>query len=288
MVTASGVALEPLTADALEEAFAVYAATWPRPLGAGAAERFATLIGHLRATDAPLAWIARREREPIAFAVAHRRDELWMLSALFVRPEEQVAGLGRALLRATLPPDDSVRGLIPSSGDPRASRLYATSGFDVAPTMRAHGRPDRHALPSGLAARDATLSDVELLSAIDRRVRGATRPAELALLLSDGARALVLERAGRSGYVLWQEGPPPLAGLPLTLVADDDATASALLWQAFADAGGEAVVDGLTATHAWAFAVAHAARLSLVPSGPLFTRGFAALPSPWLLSPFFG
>ena len=70
-----------------------------------------TLLAHLRGTDPERFLVAVRPEADgaervVAFASAIRRDHVWFLGMLFVHPDEQARGLGRALLEAVLPAGD--------------------------------------------------------------------------------------------------------------------------------------------------------------------------------------
>jgi hypothetical protein len=69
------------------------------------------------------------EDPPIAFAAATRRDGVWFLSMLFVRPGEQGVGLGRAMLRQILPEDDAAMATATDSAQPISNALYAAHGI---------------------------------------------------------------------------------------------------------------------------------------------------------------
>ena len=73
----------------------------------------------------------------IGAAQAIQRERLWCLSLLAVQPGGQSAGAGRALMKAALTYGDSTHGMIPSSNDPRALRLYRLAGFTLLPTFEA-------------------------------------------------------------------------------------------------------------------------------------------------------
>ena len=75
----------------------------------------ARLHAHIRATDPDRFWVATRAgrdgsdgKTIVGFTAATRRDDVSFLSMLFVRPGEQGAGVGRALLERSLPLDGTV------------------------------------------------------------------------------------------------------------------------------------------------------------------------------------
>ncbi|MEA2519223.1 MAG: hypothetical protein QOF49_1303 [Chloroflexota bacterium] len=128
------------------------------------------LYAHLRATD-PTTFVvaeavadgpsATRGASAIdAFVVAVRRDGLWFLSMLFVRPAAQGRGLGRALIAAVAPDSDTWAGARATATDsvqPISNGLYGSLGMvPRVPLLRLVGRPERSGafapLPDGVEA----------------------------------------------------------------------------------------------------------------------------------------
>ncbi|HEY8869483.1 MAG TPA: GNAT family N-acetyltransferase [Candidatus Limnocylindrales bacterium] len=117
---------------------------------------------------------------PVAFVSAVVRGPLWFLSMLFVRPEEQGAGIGRALLDQVLPATASdaahetattaatTLATCTDSAQPVSNGLYASLG--IVPRMPLYDvigypRPDAFpALPAGIvvSALDGDGSDREI------------------------------------------------------------------------------------------------------------------------------
>jgi len=226
------------------------------------------------------AWAADDdEGRIIGCGLASVRDGIWGLSYLAVDPDRQARGVGRALLDACLAHGRDARGgLIQSSVDPRAMRLYATSGFDAVPCLAAAGILDRTAIPATLRARDAAPEDLELASAIGREVRGgAYDPADLRTFVDSGFGFL---RCGDDGIAFH------IGGHPVLLAAREDEAATDLLWSclAAAPAGGTVNVDCLSAGQDWAIRACLAAGLALSPDAPLFVRGELGPLRPWLPS----
>lgn len=121
------------------------------------------LYAHLRATDPDLFVVAERpgpsgRRDIVGFVSAVRRDGVWFLSMLFVLPEAQGAGLGRALLaRVMPPPGGGSMATCTDSAQPISNALYASLGIvPRLPLLRLVGLPERPAelpsLPAGIRA----------------------------------------------------------------------------------------------------------------------------------------
>jgi GNAT superfamily N-acetyltransferase len=139
------------------------------------------LYAHLHATDPATFLVAEApapgghgptgerpagERPPIdAFVVVVRRDTLWFLSMLFVRPAAQARGLGRALLAAAAPDGSDATGsdaagpraTATDTAQPISNGLYASLGMvPRIPLFRLVGLPVRDGafdpLPAGVEA----------------------------------------------------------------------------------------------------------------------------------------
>ncbi len=213
--------------------------------------------------------VAERDGRIVGVAQALRRERLWCLSLLTVDPSGQSAGAGRALFDRALQYDAGTdAGLIVSSNDPRAMRLYGVAGFRLLPTLQTEGAADRSRLRgTDGAVREAGAGELEELAAISRDVRGASHTAEIAFALRDGGRLL---RHGDRGFVVVNDR----WGVWL-LVARDEQSAATLLWAAIGEVS-EAerpLVTWLTAEQQWAFQVLVAAGLRLTAYGALCVRG---------------
>jgi GNAT superfamily N-acetyltransferase len=254
----------------------------PQPPPRTAVQTAANRRAHVRFVerDGPGAWVAAREGSVVGMAEAIRRDGFWGLSMLFVRPEDQSRGVGRALLEATLGYAEGADiRMIQSSPDPRAMRRYAQVGLAMHPTAEISGSPDRKSIPVGLPGRGGDADDLELVASVEAAL-GRSRAEDVAFGLEVGNRLDVVETGGRRGWVLWQ------SGRLLMLGATDEETAVTLLWRYVGQTGDNAVVFGLTAAQNWAFDVAHQARLSLRVDGAMFVAGMA-VPGPWIPSGWF-
>jgi GNAT superfamily N-acetyltransferase len=241
-------------------------------------QRWRARVAYPLALDPGGSFVVEHDDRIIGVAQVLRRERLWCLSLLTVDPSAQGTGAGRALMERALKHDEGTdAGLIVSSNDPSAMRLYAHAGFAVLPTLQAEGTVDRKSLPRiNGSVREGDTSDLEALASISRDVRGAPHTAELEYALRDGGQLLLI--ADRGFTVAHPE-----SGVWL-LVARRDADATALLWAALeraGAAGGRPVVRWLTGAQQWAVQVLVRAGLRLTAYGGLCVRG-----NPGPLRPF--
>jgi GNAT superfamily N-acetyltransferase len=231
--------------------------------------RWSERIAYPLTLDPKGAWVAERDGRIIGVAQVLLRERLWCLSLLTVEPGVQSAGAGRALLNRALGYEEGTdAGLIVSSNDPRAMRLYAQAGFSLLPTLQTDGGVDRRVLPRlNGAVRDGDLADFERLAAISRQVRGAPHTAELEYALDQGGQLLCATDRGFAVVV-------PDHGVWL-LAARDDESASSLLWAALGHVGDadRPIVRWLTGDQQWAVDVLVRAGLRLSAYGALCVRG---------------
>jgi GNAT superfamily N-acetyltransferase len=247
-------------------------------------ERAAVRMRYQLTTDPGGCWVADAGADGIVgHAIAIRRRHLWGLAMLHVLPSGQSAGTGRRLLAAALSYGrDAEGGIITSSEDPRAMRLYATSGFALRPGVEAAGPVHQAALRPAPDVREATVDDLALTVAVDELVRGAPHGeggADIAAMLDIGASLSVMDADEGRGYVCMREGHVML------LAATTPAAAQQLLWHGLATAGDEAAtIWGITGAQQWAIEVAYAAGLTVKPGGPVLTRGRVGPLTPYLPS----
>jgi GNAT superfamily N-acetyltransferase len=254
----------------------------PRPVTDAVWARLHIRHRHFLINDPAGSWVATQDDEVIGSALALKRAGLWGLSLLVVDPDVQSTGVGRRLIDASLTYAVGCdRACILSTTDPRAMRLYATSGFALYPQVGGHGEPDRAALPALRGrVRDGSVADAPLADEIDWAVRGAPRGPDHVRMATDMAMFVIDDIDGR-GYAYFRDD-----GMLYTLAATDDGTADALLWRCLAQAAdlGVAVsIDHLNAEQQWAIRTSYRARLKVEPGGPAFWRGItpplAFLPS---------
>jgi GNAT superfamily N-acetyltransferase len=171
------------------------------------------LYAHLHATDPETFVVAERDGAIDAFVVALRREELWFLSMLFVRPGAQARGLGRALLGAVSPGDGwrGARATATDSAQPISNGLYGSLGMvPRVPLLRLVGLPDRpdalEPLPEGVDAirfdevdggadglpRSALESE---LTHLDREIAGFDRAVDRPLLALEGRHGFLYRDA---------------------------------------------------------------------------------------------
>ncbi len=252
---------------------------WPDPPEEERARRGRARILHLIETDPNGAWGAFAGDEIVGLSLAILRDGLWGLSLLVVDPPHQSSGVGRQLLTRALGYCGGCRGgMIVSSADPRALRAYATSGFAVHPFALALGRPHRERIPAGLDVDADGEPDLELVDAIDRRIRGASHRPDLPAILDAGGRFLKVAGEQGRGYAIVDNGPKLLA-------ATTPEVAQRLLWTALALSVDDAItlVGHLDARQQWAFPVVLEAGLELMPHlGALMLRGDVGELAPYL------
>lgn len=262
----AGVSLRPVRPDEVagcaaiwREAINEYLARLNQPLIADGSGPIGRLHGHLHSTDPDRFWVAVRDPEgpPFAFGSAMRRDDVWFLSMLFVRPGEQGAGVGRALLERLLPRDGAARGTATDSAQPISNALYGSVG--IVPRMPllslvgrwgAQGTDHLPSLPSGVTpvAFEAVVEApggsghrelVDTVDALDRDVAGFSHPQDHRFLRVEGRRGFLYRgpdgaplgygyasEVGRVGPVAVRDGAllAPVVGHLLGAVPPRDAS----------------------------------------------------------------
>jgi GNAT superfamily N-acetyltransferase len=252
----------------------------PRPRTEEQREYFCSGLGRFLERDPEGAWVAADGGTVVGMVTAIRRGAFWGLSMLFVDPEAQSQGVGRALLDAALACSTGAEvRMILSSSDPRALRRYSLAGLDMHPTVEAAGTIDRGAVPDDLDGRSGDAGDLDLVASVDAALRGS-REEDVEYLLGAGARMQIIDRGVSRGYVVHRDRRLLMLG------ATDDDTAAAVLWRFLAQAG-EAEIWGLTAQQNWAVKVALEARLEIAAAGALFLAGRQHPPGPWLPSGWY-
>jgi GNAT superfamily N-acetyltransferase len=168
------------------------------------------LHAHTLATDPDRFAVAERDGRVVAFGSAIRRADVEFLSMLFVDPDEQARGLGRALLAWVMPRTGAEHdgrtpprlGTVTDSLQPISNGLYAS--FGIVPRMplwNLVGRPragwSAPALPAGVTVETLALpgSDglprafapevAEAVAVLDREVLGYDHPEDHAFALRE-------------------------------------------------------------------------------------------------------
>jgi ribosomal protein S18 acetylase RimI-like enzyme len=285
MSTDASIEIRPMQGADLPSAIAASAAAFELDLAEPRnAERWGARVAHPLRTDPDGSFVAELDGRIAGVAQAIRRERLWNLSLLTIDPRAQSKNAGRLLFDRSLEYEDAGtnRGLIVSSSDSRALRLYALAGFSLLPALDANGIVDRRALPRPNGAiREAGASDLEALAAISRVVRGGPHTQELELVLDGGGTVL---RHGDRGFSVVERN-----GRVSLLAALDAGAARELMWAGLARPGDtEVTVRWITGGQDWAIDVVLAAGLRISPGGALAVRGLAAPLLPFIPSGAFG
>lgn len=221
-------------------------------------------------------WVASDGPRVVGIATSYRREVLWCLATYAVLPGHQGQGIGRHLLRAAMQHGSAcTRGMLSSSDDPRAVRVYHRAGFALHPQMSLTGTVDRSVLPVVEKVREGSVGDLDLMNSLDRRARGAGHGVDHELMLRSWP-LLVSDTTTGSGYAYLNE-----RGQLALLAASNRRTAVRLLWAALAEGSPRATVAHVTGANQWVLDVGLAARLELHQSGYLGLRGMKP-PSPYV------
>jgi GNAT superfamily N-acetyltransferase len=235
-------------------------------------------FAHLLCHDPDGAFVAEDDDgEVVGFALAARREELWVLCDLFVAPLAQGAGVGKLLLTKAVGYGKGLpAGIICSTADPRAIRSYARlPGFQVHPTLIARGTNDHSRVGNTDGVREGTTTDLDFAAQLDRRLRRGAHGADLEHLIANGSALLVVDERGYA--VAGESGPKIVAAV------DDDAGAALLrACLLHCEDGADIMIPWIGAAHQWALQVALETGMTLSPGGPLLTRNNPAATSDYL------
>jgi ribosomal protein S18 acetylase RimI-like enzyme len=243
---------------------------------------------HFLGTDPGGSWVADDEGTIVGMSQSTVREGYWMLSQLGTIPGRQGRGLGRELLRLALSHGDPESpGTVQCSRDPKAMALYSAFGFSLHPVVAAWGhlRPGAVTRPADVTRvepEDVTESQLDLVTAIDRKVRGSARPGDIEMMLSEVGNRLLLHE-DRAYAVAKDERI-------VTLGATNEESAALVLRTMLAEApDGETIeVNWLTSAQQWAIRVLTQAGIELQPYGPVMVRGMAGPPTPYIPSGGYG
>jgi GNAT superfamily N-acetyltransferase len=239
-------------------------------------------------TDPGGSWVAEDDGVIVGMSQSFVREGYWVLSQLGAVPGRQGRGIGRELLRlAHTHGDPHSPGTIQCSRDPKAMALYADLGFSLHPVVAAWGpirpgavtRPDEVARFEGAGVTEVQL---DIVTGIDRAVRGSARTGDVEIMLSEEGNRLLLHED--QAYAVAKDDRL------VTLGARNEESASLVLRTMLAEAPpGETVeVNWLTAPQQWAINVLIAAGVELQPYGPVMVRGMPGPPHPYIPSGGYG
>jgi GNAT superfamily N-acetyltransferase len=243
---------------------------------------------HFLETDPGGSWVADDDGTIVGMSQSTVREDYWMLSQLGTIPGRQGRGLGRELLRLALSHGDPESpGTIQCSRDPKAMALYSAFGFTLHPVVAAWGhlRPGAVTRPDDVRRvepGDVTEAQLDLVTAIDRKVRRSARTGDIEMMLSEEGNRLLLHE-DRAYAVAKDERI-------VTLGATNEESAALVLRTMLAEApDGETIeVNWLTSAQQWAIRVLTQAGIELQPYGPVMVRGMAGPPSPYIPSGGYG
>ena len=133
------------------------------------------LFGHIITGSPHRAWLAERDGAVVGFGICAQREDMTFLSFLFVRPDVQASGVGRALLERAMAGGE-YRAVCIGSIQPIAAALYAQYGMvPRVPLFMFSGKPQGElpALPPRMETRPV---DSDEVADLDRAVTGLARP----------------------------------------------------------------------------------------------------------------
>jgi ribosomal protein S18 acetylase RimI-like enzyme len=243
---------------------------------------------HFLGTDPEGSWVAEEGDTIVGMSQSFVREGYWMLSQLGTVPGRQGRGVGRDLLKLAIShgePDSP--GTIQCSSDPKAMALYTGFGFTLHPVVTGWGliRPGAVTRPAEVdryEANEVGERELDVVTAIDRQVRGSARTIDIVAMLEQPGNHLLLQ-ADQAYAVAKDERI-------VTLGARQEESAALVLRTMLAEAPpGETIeVNWLTSAQQWAVREVVAAGIELRPYGPVMVRGMDGPPSPYIPSGGFG
>jgi ribosomal protein S18 acetylase RimI-like enzyme len=243
---------------------------------------------HFLHTDPEGSWVAEDAGTVVGMSQAFVREDYWTLSQLGTLPGRQGRGLGRELLRLALSHGDPQSpGTIQCSRDPKAMALYTSYGFVLHPVVAAWGamRPGAVERPPEVVRfepEQVTERELDVVTAIDREVRGSARAVDIVSMLAPHGHRLLLH--AEDGYAVAKDDRI------VTLGARDQTSATLVLKAMLAEvpAGETIEINWLTSAQQWAISVVVEAGIELQPYGPVMVRGMDGPPSPYIPSGGYG
>ena len=243
---------------------------------------------HFLGTDPGGSWVAEEGGTIVGMSQSFVREGYWMLSQLGTVPGRQGHGVGRELLElAVSHGDPGSPGTIQCSRDPKAMALYTGFGFALHPVVTAWGgiRPGAVERPTEVdryEPDDVGERELEVVTAIDRKVRASARAVDIVAMLAQPGSRLLLH--ADQGYAVAKDERI------VTLGARQEESAALVLRAMLAEApAGETIeINWLTSAQQWAVREVVAAGIELRPYGPVMVRGMDGPPSPYIPSGGFG
>ena len=243
---------------------------------------------HVLGTDPEGSWVAEEEGVVVGMSQSFVREDYWMLSQLGTLPGRQGRGVGKELLRLALTHGDPQSpGTVQCSRDPKAMALYTSFGFVLHPVVAAWGamRPGALERPPEVERYEpeqVTDRELRIVTAVDRKVRGAARTVDIVSMLAQPGNRLLLH--SDRGYAVAKDDRI------VTLGARDEESATMVLQTMLAEAPvGETIeINWLTSAQQWAIRVVVEAGIELQPFGPVMVRGMDGPPAPYIPSGGYG
>jgi ribosomal protein S18 acetylase RimI-like enzyme len=243
---------------------------------------------HFLQTDPQGSWVAEDEGIVVGMSQSFVREDYWTLSQLGTLPGRQGRGVGRELLRLALSHGDPQSpGTIQCSRDPKAMALYTSYGFVLHPVVAAWGamRPGSVERPADVVRFEpdqVTEREIDIVTAIDRTVRGSGRSVDVVSMLAQPGHRLLLH--AEDGYAVARDDRIVVLG------ARDESSATLVLKAMLAEApAGETIeINWLTSAQQWAVRVVVDAGIELQPYGPVMVRGMDGPPAPYIPSGGYG
>lgn len=234
---------------------------------------------HILRTDPALCLVLEEDGKIRGAVMAVDREGLVVMSMVAVRPKHQGRGYAEAMLAHIRTVLDSHSRAMAVARATESIELLFPWNFDIHPAMRAAGPIDRSKLPAVHSVRDGDESDLDFITALDRRLRGAARGPDHELFLANARLHVVKDKKGKgTGYAYAYPN-----GSPVTLVATSTTAARELLVTCLAgsSSGDVPLISNITGEQRWAFDVARRLGMVLHLAGPVIVRGMA-LPTPYL------
>ena len=277
-IRAAGLDDLPACAEIWREALNEFLGRLNLPLVPPEVASLTRLHAHVLSTD-PARFMVAARTDPttgrerlVGFVAATQRDLVWFLSMLFIRPGDQGAGLGRALLERVMPADDAVTATATDTAQPISNALYASCGMvPRIPLLNLVGRPERpdafDALPSGVAARPMGDGDAATVDALDAAIARFRHPQDHAFLRAESRRGFLYRAPDGSalGYGYASE-----AGRVGPIAVRDEALLPAVLGHVLT------AVEPRGASALWVSGAAGGALMALLRAG-LRLEGFPVL-----------